>query len=499
MVLHKMTDTVQVETPYLKIGMFVSELDIPWDTSGFALQGFLVTERNIQALREKCDWVTVLKSHSVPGLFKQEVKSKSVSNNTANASDTESYESFPSYLLRLFKFYLFLTPLFDMFSSENKGSTETLNEAKLRRIPLQKSLNTSKFNQEINSKQEAIARARMLRSRNAIVNDDLLTNEIVQHVVVAELAEEYKAAQVAKMKLEESVGENLFEDAFQANAMNIVLNETKESVGDIVDSMLRNPDAMRLVDNIKTYDNLSYKHAVDVCVLMIAFGRELQLPKETLIELGLGGLLHDIGEIKPAGVEQARLRNIAMFHIYKSHVLDGIALVKDAGYSDIAKAIIAQHHEKYDGSGYPFGLSNIPQHDQNGKSTVNKASRISMYGLMIAVVDTYVSMISARNCKTPIAPSSVMSYIISKAGIDFDPGICDAFVQVIGVYPIGVYVQLNTGEIAIVVRQNRVWRLKPVVQVIMDSNHKRIEPFDVDLINQAGGGRFISKEVVFET
>jgi putative nucleotidyltransferase with HDIG domain len=498
-----MANNIKVETPYLKIGMFVSELDMPWDASGFALQGFLVTEKNIQLLREKCEWVTVLKSHSVPGIFKLESKKKLTSKNDSDElsidGSHEDYESFLVYLVRIFT--SFLTSLLGIFGigiASNVDKQEDVKQKQQSRLrkPIEK---TPKSNQEIHTKQDALSYAKTLRASSSFVEDDLLTHDVVEHVVVAELAEEYKAAQLVKKKLEESIGKNLFEDAFQANAMNVVLNETKESVGGIVESMLRNPDAMRLVDNIKAYDNLSYKHAVDVCILMIAFGRELQLPKETLVELGLGGLLHDIGEVKPISAKQVRLRNIAMFQIYKSHVVDGIALVKDAGYSDIVKAIIAEHHERYNGSGYPYGLSNIPRKNHNGDAVGDKSTKICMYGLMIAVVDTYVSMISGRNCKNAIAPSVAMSYIMSRAGIDFDPAICDAFVQVIGVYPIGVYVQLNTGEIAIVIKQNRVWRLKPVVKVIMNSSHERIPTFDVDLIDQSGGGRLITKEVVFET
>lgn len=497
-----MANNIKVETPYLKIGMFVSELDMPWDASGFALQGFLVTEKNIQILREKCEWVMVLKSHSVPGIFmpegKKKLTSKVDSDDLSINESHENYESFLVYLIR--KFTSFLTSLLSIIGIEigsNVDKNEVAKEKKQSRS--RKPIAIPKFSQEVHTKQEALSYAKALRASSSFVEDDLLTHDVVEHVVVAELAEEYKAAQLVKKKLEESVGKNLFEDAFQANAMNVVLNETKESVGSIVESMLRNPDAMRLVDNIKAYDNLSYKHAVDVCILMIAFGRELQLPKETLVELGLGGLLHDIGEVKPINVKQARLRNIAMFQIYKSHVVDGIALVKDAGYSDIVKAIIAEHHEKYNGTGYPYGLCNIPRKNHSGDAVVNKSTKICMYGLMIAVVDTYVSMISGRNCKNPIAPSVAMSYIMSRSGIDFDPAICDAFVQVIGVYPIGVYVQLNTGEIAIVIKQNRTWRLKPVVKVIMNSSHERIPTFDVDLLDQAGGGRLITKEVVFET
>jgi putative nucleotidyltransferase with HDIG domain len=440
----------------------------------------------------------VLKSHSQAGLFESEdkpkVKLKEVSND--NHKSDEPYESFLVYLFKFFKIDIISGFILKFFAIKPKSNFK--DRFKHESLETPAAVLEHEHNEDIYSKQESLIHARTTRARGEFIDDELVSLEIVKHVVTADLADEYKSAQIAKKKLEESIGSNLFEDAFNANAMNMVLNETKESVGDIVDSMLRNPDAMRLVDDIKAFDNLSYKHAVDVCILMIAFGRELYLPKEALVELGIGGLLHDIGEVKPVDVARPRIRNIAMFQIYKSHVVDGIAMVKNSDYSDIVKSIIAEHHEKYNGTGYPYGLCNDDAINQVKDLAHKKESRISMYGLMIAVVDTYVSMVSGRNCVHAIAPSVAMSYIMKRAGVDFDSAICDAFSQVIGVYPVGVYVELNTGEIAVVIRQNRVWRLKPVIQVIMNGNHEKIEPFEVDLIHQSGG-RVIHKEVIFET
>ncbi len=495
-----MSNAVKVEVPYLVEGMFVSELDIPWEKSGFIMQGFLADEKNIHILREKCEWVIVLKSHSKVGIFK-DVKSRRLVTRVDRPHDfpqaTQNRDPFLVHVLKVFKLDFILKLFKHVFGPDAANQPRQLNYVKSD-ANKGASANKNELAEIVITKQDAVIQARALRARGVFVDDELVTLDVVKHVATTNLSDEYMSAQLAKQKLAEAVGSALFTDALNSDAMNIVLNETKESVGDIVESMLRNPDAMRLVGDIKSHDDWSYKHAVDICILMIAFGREMQLPKVTLIELGLGGLLHDVGEVKPTEDKQVRVRNIAMFKIYQSHVLDGMAIIHNTTYSDIVKSIVVEHHERYDGSGYPYGLSNtFKEDDEADQQLMERKARISMYGLMIAIVDTYVSMVAGRNCKNAIAPSVAMSYITRRAGKDFDPILCDVFSQVIGVYPVGVYVELSTGEVAVVTKQNRVWRLKPVVLVVLDVMRNNIEPFSVDL-SSANDGRTIKKEVLME-
>lgn len=495
-----MSNAVKVEVPYLVEGMFVSELDMPWEKSGFIIQGFLVNENNIHILRDKCEWVIVLKSHSKVGIFK-EVKSRRLVTRVEMPDDfpqiAKNRDPFLVHVLKVFKLDFILNFILGLFGSDAAHKPRQLNYVQSEANKTAEA-QKNELTEIVITKQDAVVQARALRARGVFVDDELVTLDVVKHVTTTKLSDEYMSAQLAKQKLAEAVGSALFTDALNSDAMNIVLNETKESVGDIVESMLRNPDAMRLVGDIKSHDNWSYKHAVDVCILMIAFGREMQLPKVTLIELGLGGLLHDVGEVKPTEDKSVRVRNIAMFKIYQSHVLDGMAIIHNTTYSDIVKSIVVEHHERYDGSGYPYGLSNkLKEDDAGDQQLLERKARISMYGLMIAIVDTYVSMVAGRNCKNAIAPSVAMSYITRRAGKDFDPILCDVFSQVIGVYPVGVYVELSTGEIAVVTKQNRVWRLKPVVLIVLNAERNNVEPFSVDLSN-ASNGRTIKKEVLME-
>ncbi|NOT14109.1 MAG: HD domain-containing protein [Methylotenera sp.] len=390
-----------------------------------------------------------------------------------------------------FKFSIFNFSLKTLFKSQEKNQQKFQPNATLKIATMPEPVT------EVFVRQDLIYQARSRRARDKFSDDALVTDEVVKHEVSSHLTDEYASAKIVKSKLNKTVNHRLLDDVSNAEAFNLVLNETQESVGDIVESMIRNPDAMQLVNSIRDYDDLSYKHAVDVCVLMIAFGRELNLPKSTLVELGMGGLLHDIGEVKPPDSNHQRVRNIAMYKIYRSHVEDGIALLQGSNHSEIVKAIVAEHHERVDGNGYPNGLCNIERKSFGHNFPQEQKKKISMYGLMVGIVDTYVSLVSGRGSKVMVAPSVAMTYIVSKAGRDFDASLCDVFAQVIGVYPVGGYVELDTGEVALVIKQNRVWRLKPVIQIVMNKDKKPIEPFYLDLMKQTGS-RAIQKEVVFD-
>ena len=524
---------IRVLTSQLQAGMFVAELDIPWESSNFLLQGFHVDEDNIVELKAQCEWVLVSKNlsnanivfveenvqkpaaptniqpvsqpapnqkNTKPAPAKQNTKPVTAARKTqqehvpvaatpaqADVAKPEVRHQTPqeTYTNKQIK----IDSSKSIFT-EIIGSFVSLFDAKARRA----AFDTTKYvgnKPEIilsnKTKQDLVLDKKLDRVRTKF-KDDALAPKVVQYYYASASIKEEKAKAIAsKSKLVNNVEKALSFDVKNAVTMNIVLNETKRSVGGIVESMLRNPEAMRLVDSIREYDNYSYKHAVDVCVLMIAFGRELHLPKEDLIELGIGGLLHDIGEVSPKEGKQAGMKNIAMFSIYKSHVEDGVAMLANSPYSNIVKTIVAEHHEHYDGTGYPNGLCCIEKNPHKYVHIpVSKTQSISMYGRMIAIVDNYVSLTSGRSNPSPIVPSEAMSYIRKKAGTYFDPVLCDAFSQVIGVYPVGAYVELDTQEIALVVKQNKAWRLNPVIKVVTDAKRNKVQPFIVDLMNQKG-------------
>lgn len=486
------SNSIQIAVDDILEGMFIAELDMPWEKSSFILQGFLAEADNIEILKSKCTWVLVSKQHSVAGLFAQDA--------VETIKITES-KAEPVFSARS-GFFIEIKSWLPNVRSSNalvgfgallasfllKSDRPLKNERQFSGMPYSHT--------EMPVQYTTIPIGKMLRARRKFKDDSLVTKLVVNHETTSALSDEYEVAQNSVVKLNAAVASRLFGDVSTSNAMDLVMNETKESVGDIVDSMINNPDAMRLVDGIRRFDNHAYKHAVDVCILMIAFGREMNLPKDVLVELGLGGLLHDIGEVKPPSGSQVKLHNIAMYHIYKEHVGHGIKLVEKSSYSDIVKSIIAEHHERYDGTGYPKGLGNLKRPKYGNNYAREGQKKISMYGLMIAIVDSYVSMVDARSSLQPLSPNVAMAHIVKHAGTHFEPALVDIFSQVIGVYPVGSYVQLATGEIGMVIKQNRAWRLTPVVQVIADRNKNKIAPYYIDLLTQVEFS--IKKEVVFK-
>jgi putative nucleotidyltransferase with HDIG domain len=485
---------IQVEVENIQIGMFVSELDIPWDGSGFLLQGFLVTEHNIEHLKKKCQWVMVSKKRSQSDVvFLNQHLDANHAEDLTKVSDLRLTSPLRS-AAKLTRKESFFDRLLQSFSG-------LLGESKPNKLAFASTVYASKDSLGFKSKQDLILAKKASKVRSKFQDDALASKELKQHYATASVKEEKAAASTSKKNLISTVEKALSFDVENSATMNIVLNETRESVGSIVESMIRNPEAMSLVDNIRRYDNYSYKHAVDVCVLMIAFGRELHLPKDDLIELGIGGLLHDIGEVSPKqGKQSSSVKNIAMFGIYKNHVEDGLEMLKKSPYSEIVKTIIAEHHEHYDGTGYPNQLCCIDKNPRKYVNIVKKITKpISMYGRMIAIVDNYVSLTSGRSNVSPVVPSDAMSYILQKAGTHFDPALCDVFSQVIGVYPVGAYVELSTNEIALVLQQNRAWRLSPVLKVLTDTNRKKVQPYLLDLMNQKSHmHRAIKKDIAFK-
>ena len=179
--------------------------------------------------------------------------------------------------------------------------------------------------------------------------------------------------------------------------------------------------------------------------------------------LGLAGMLLDVGKIK---IPDEVLNKTGMltpdeYQLMKAHVMHSVELVRSAnghlpaGVEDI----ILQHHERQDGTGYPRGL---------------KGSEISVDGAIAAIVDSFSALTSERCFAEPMAPSSALNHLHEMRGQTFNEGLVEQFIQCIGVYPVGSAVELNTGEIGIVMTQNDLRRLQPSVMLVLDRDRKQL-------------------------
>ncbi|MDP2707926.1 MAG: DUF3391 domain-containing protein [Burkholderiales bacterium] len=242
------------------------------------------------------------------------------------------------------------------------------------------------------------------------------------------------------------------------------LESLKGPVRSMSRSLERNPDAMMLLSRIRQKSSSEFSRAVDTLIHMIAFGRFLQFPGERLLHLGLAGLLLNVGKVRlpDALLQKKGALNAEEIALAKTHVARSVDLIRAApGLSQDLEDIVIQHHERLDGSGYPQGL---------------RGRQITVDGAIAGLVDSYSAFTSVRPYAEQMSPSAALNMLHKLRGTLFDEMLVEKFIECIGIYPVGSTVELNTGEIAIVIAQNLARRLKPRVMVILDAGLKPIRP-----------------------
>ena len=240
-------------------------------------------------------------------------------------------------------------------------------------------------------------------------------------------------------------------------------------VGAITDSVLRNPGAILSLCRIKEADTYTFQHSVSVCALLVTFTNAMGLDAAIVHEACLGGLLHNTGKMKvPSEIlnKPGRLTE-AEFAIMKSHAALSRELLEGApGISAEVIQIAAEHHEKMGGGGYPDGLSGV---------------QISQLGRMAAIVDCYDAITSNRCYHKGMEPSEALKKLLEWSGDHLDGELVQRFIRILGIYPVGALVRLESGRLAVVVEQEEDL-LKPTVRVIYDSARRiRLLPRDLHL------------------
>jgi len=234
----------------------------------------------------------------------------------------------------------------------------------------------------------------------------------------------------------------------------IDLEKIDPLVENMVDSIFRNQDAMLPLIRLKDHDDYTFQHSVSVCALLVAFARGLGLERETIKQVAIGGLLHDVGKARvPDEIlnKPAKLTD-AEFAKMKSHVVQSIVILQNTpGISQLALEVAGQHHERFDGSGYPNAL---------------KGEEISYFGRMGAIVDVYDAITSNRVYHKGMSPTAALGRILEWSAHHFDPQMVRAFIRSIGIYPSGSLVRLASGRLAVVVEQHPDKPALPKVRVI---------------------------------
>ncbi len=250
----------------------------------------------------------------------------------------------------------------------------------------------------------------------------------------------------------------------------IDVRRVKAVVQDMIGSIFRNRDALLSLARIKDYDAYTYQHSLNVATLALNLGVAVGVLEDELFRMGVGALLHDIGKTRiPDSIvrKPGRLTD-EEFRVVRQHtVLGAQLLLAHRGVPEDSVAAALNHHERFDGSGYPRGLS---------------GHGIGKFGLLCAVCDVYDAMTTTRPYQQAFSPAATLRRLYEWSGRFFHPVYVQKFIQCVGVYPAGTVVRLDTGETGVVVRQNRDDLVRPWVRVVTTPRgHPLPTPVDVDL------------------
>lgn len=406
-----MADTHRkIHVDLLRIGMYVSQLDRPWLETPFLFQGFYIrNDSEIGELRRYCEHVVIDVEQSDPGINKTGIMKTS-----APAASTSVPA--PGKLS-------FLQRILALFGIKPKDMAE-------RRVP-------GEFYKDTASTADELVVARTVHT-GAL---DQLMN------VLGGIRR----------------GET------------IAMPDLEVVAGAMVDSVLRNSTAMALLVRMREKDEYTSAHSIASSIWGLVFGRHLGLDRESLEAVGLGGLLLDVGKTKlPEELlnKKGELTDVERAHI-QNHVNFGLEIIRQAGEVDKRVLdMVATHHERYDGSGYPKGL---------------KGNQIPVFGRIGGIVDSYSAMTSDRPYASAMSSYDAMREFKALSDKHFQAEMVEQFIQAIGIFPAGTLVELNTGEIGVVLKEHQSTRLQPEIALILDANKEPLEEFrKIDLRSQNG-------------
>ncbi len=245
----------------------------------------------------------------------------------------------------------------------------------------------------------------------------------------------------------------------------------EDAVQQIIESATTHPEALLWLTQLKERDSGAYHHAIRVSIYMVAMGHHVGLPKEQLHILGLAGLLQDVGKIKLPRALAEKTADLSPEEatLVQEHVAHSLAILRQThGIPAEVLEVVAQHHERHDGSGYLRGLT---------------ANQICPFARIAGIADTFDDITTAGPQRPPLSTNEAMQCLYGWKGTIFHDGVVDQFIQSIGLFPVGTLVELQSGEVGIVIAQNRIRRLKPRLMLLLDGEKAPLSaPLILDLI-----------------
>jgi HD-GYP domain-containing protein (c-di-GMP phosphodiesterase class II) len=268
-----------------------------------------------------------------------------------------------------------------------------------------------------------------------------------------------------------SVAQEMVESAKTGRSINTV--RCKRAIQFLIDQLIHDDTNLMSLTAIKNFDEYTFAHSVNVCILSVALGARLGLSKKKLSELGYAALFHDVGKVKlPLEIlnKPAELNEEEWEKVQKHPVLGVKILLSKRGldrFSLRAMVVSFEHHLRMDLSGYPH---------LSFKKDLNLCSRI------VTIADVYDSMTSGRvYAKTPLTPDEALRKMVEQAGTSFDPILLKVLINMLGIYPVGSVVLLDNGEVGVVMKSNPDELSRPEVAIIADKEGKKDKVEMVDL------------------
>jgi HD-GYP domain-containing protein (c-di-GMP phosphodiesterase class II) len=247
-------------------------------------------------------------------------------------------------------------------------------------------------------------------------------------------------------------------------------------VGSLLDNLFKDPAAVLGLTAIRSHDDYTLNHSINVCILGLSLGASLGLDSESLKSLGLSALLYDLGKVRiPEGIlNKEGPLSADEWQIVKSHASEGADLLKRIQIVDQMPMVVAyEHHQRHDMQGYPETKTPTEQH---------------LFSKIVALCDAYDAMTTRRPFRREIRPDKALAVLMQGRNKAYDPSLTKALVAMLGIYPMGAVVTMNDGTTGVVFRVNRDDLLRPRIRRLIDASGRWLEqPETVDL-------RLISEE-----
>ena len=240
-----------------------------------------------------------------------------------------------------------------------------------------------------------------------------------------------------------------------------------EKLGELSGSLDRNPDALMWLLRLKSADENSFDQAMDVGVYLLLLGKQIGMVGEPLIQVSMAGMLQDIGKtaLPPELLAKRGELNAGEKELVRSHVASSLELLcLQHSLPKEILMIVANHHERWDGTGYPRGL---------------KARMIGREAEMAGLIDTFCAMIKDKPYRTARSHQEALEEIYQLRNRQFNPVLVEQLFQCVGLYPIGTLLELNNGEVGVVIEQNRVQRSRPRLLMLLDAQKKKTHDYRI--------------------